>query len=601
MRVAVINPDHCKPKDCGITKPCLRYCPLVRTKTEAIIFEEGMDHPRIVESLCTGCGICIKKCPFGAIHIENLPEELETDEVHRYGPSGFVLFRLPVIKQDKVVGLIGANGSGKTTAIKILSGEIKPNLGSTDTIPDWEEIIDYFKGSELQNHFKKISENDIKVVFKPQYITKLPEITKGFVKELLSNVNERGKIDELKDDLNLKNIWDRDISKLSGGELQRVAIAAVLAREADLYLFDEPSSFLDINERLDMARSIHSLAETGKTILIVEHDLAVCDYLSDYISIIYGKPGVYGIVSHLHGVGSGINQYLDGFIRDENVRIREEAIVFKMNPIALEYWSSDDIIFSFGKIEKELGNFQFNADGGTIHKGEIIGIVGRNGLGKSTMIKILAGELEADNDLVINKKVSIAIKPQYISTDYDGSVEWFIRESAGKNFDTSIYKANFIRSFNIEHVLERELSELSGGELQKVFIVKTLSEQADLYLLDEPSAYLDSQARLDITKSIKRIIQNNKKCAMIVEHDILCVDFLSDTLMVFNGTPGINGHAIPPQDLRTGMNVFLKDVGVTFRRDINTGRPRVNKRGSEMDKKQKSMNEYYYISPRESS
>ncbi|MHA1311550.1 MAG: ribosome biogenesis/translation initiation ATPase RLI [Candidatus Helarchaeota archaeon] len=597
MRVAVINPDYCKPKDCGITKPCLRYCPLVRTHTEAIVFEKDMKYPRIVESLCTGCGICIKKCPFNAISIVNLPEELKTDAVHRYGPgSGFVLFRLPVIKQDKVVGLIGANGSGKSTAIKILAGEIKPNLGNVKVEPSWDEIIDFFKGSELQGHFKKLSNKELKIVFKPQYITKLPQVARGIVKDLLLKVDERGIFDEIIDELNLKSILDRNINQLSGGELQRVAISAAILRDADLYMFDEPSSFLDINERISMAKSIQSLAKTGKTILIVEHDLVVCDYLSDYISIIYGVPAVYGIVSHLHGVSNGINQYLDGFIRDENVRIRDEPILFKMNPTALEGRSSDDIILSFGRIEKQLGNFKFQADGGTIHKGELIGIVGRNGLGKSTMIKILSGELNPDNELLINKKIKIAVKPQYIDPDYKGTVREFIKESAKKKFDTSFYKSDYLRAFDIEKILDRELNELSGGELQKVYIVKTLSEEVDLYLLDEPSAYLDSQARLTITKQIKRLIQNNKKCAMIVEHDILCVDFLSDLLIVFSGTPGMNGHASPPTDLKNGMNRFLKEVDITFRRDQNTGRPRVNKKDSEMDKKQKAMNEYYYIS-----
>lgn len=105
----------------------------------------------ISERLCIGCGICPKKCPFGAIHIINLPTNLETQVTHRYSANSFKLHRLPMPRPGQVLGLVGTNGIGKSTALKILSGKLKPNLGRYDSPPDWEEILKYFRGSELQS------------------------------------------------------------------------------------------------------------------------------------------------------------------------------------------------------------------------------------------------------------------------------------------------------------------------------------------------------------------------------------------------------------------------------------------------------------------
>ena len=118
-------------------------------------------------------------------------------------------------------------------------------------------------------------------------------------------------------------MWDRPLDVLSGGELQRVAVAAALSRDADVYLFDEPSSYFDVKQRLVVARAIRSLKEQQKTIIVAEHDLAIIDYLSDQICFFYGEPGVYGVVSHVHGSRTGINIYLQGYIPDENIMFRK--------------------------------------------------------------------------------------------------------------------------------------------------------------------------------------------------------------------------------------------------------------------------------------
>jgi ATP-binding cassette subfamily E protein 1 len=659
VRVAVLEQKRCKTKDCG--RECIKFCPVVRTGVDCIYLKEGvMKYPHLVESLCTGCGICIKKCPFKALSIVNLPEELKTDATYRYGKDTFVLFRLPPLIPGKIVGIIGPNGAGKTTALKILSGEIKLNLGNYENPPEWEEIIKYFRGSELQAYFQQLSEKQLRVIAKPQYIAELPNIISGRVCDLLEKVDEKGLLKEVKEKLNLTKFWDRDVKVLSGGELQRVSIAAAYLRDRDVYLFDEPSSFLDVRERLEMAKLIRQLAEKeNKIVGVVEHDLTICDYITDFVCILYGVPGVYGIVSHVHNTNAGLNLYLHGELPDENIRFRDEPITFSIIPEATEGWSGSEKILEYPELSKTLGDFTLKIAPGIIKRGEVIGLVGRNGLGKTTLLTLLSDYAKEQEVTLIEKiekpkpekepeskqtpenqpgkaekeqpvkeqpdkvkpekqskspekpvkdkvkaptveirktKLKVAIKPQHLIASYDGTVEQLLKDIAGKTFHTSIYRSEIIKPFGLENVLDHYIKELSGGELQKAYIAETLSHMdANLIFMDEPSAFLDSESRLVITKSIKRIIKNRKISAFIVEHDILCVDFLSDSLIVFSGEPGKRGFATAPVNLRYGMNQFLKDVEVTFRRDAKSFRPRVNKMGSELDRKQKAIGEYYFI------
>src|SRR5512136_381747 len=168
-RIAVMDFDKCKPKKCY--QLCIKFCPMVRSRVEAIRFVENKI--LISEKLCSGCGICVKKCPFKAISIVNLPDELEKDCSHRFGENSFKLFRLPMPSPGTVLGLLGQNGIGKSTTLKVFSGEIKPNLGKYNAPPEWGEIIQYYRGSSLQDYFTKLSERKIKVSNKPQYVDKI--------------------------------------------------------------------------------------------------------------------------------------------------------------------------------------------------------------------------------------------------------------------------------------------------------------------------------------------------------------------------------------------------------------------------------------------
>ncbi|HKZ93856.1 MAG TPA: ribosome biogenesis/translation initiation ATPase RLI [Candidatus Bathyarchaeia archaeon] len=592
VRVAVLDEDKCQPKRCG--KVCYRFCPPVRSKIEAIRFEG--DKPIVVESLCVGCGICVRKCPFKALSVVNLPDELEGECSHRFGANTFKLFRLPLPSPSGVLGLLGQNGIGKSTALKILSGEIKLNLGKYEQPPKWPEIIQHFRGSTLQDYLLRLSQKQLRVVSKPQYVDKLPQAISGEVGELLRRVDERGVFKTLTEQLQLSSILDRTLDVLSGGELQRVAIAASISRNADVYLFDEPSSYLDVQQRLQAARVIRGLKDEGKTVIVAEHDLAILDYLSDYICVFYGCPAVYGIVSHVHAVRTGINIYLEGFVPDENVRFRKEPIIFHVKPPTAG-WAADEIVLKWEEMQKTYSGFSLAVEAGEAGLGEVIGILGPNGIGKTTFVKLLAGIEKPDIGVSpMQSDSAVSYKPQYISAEYQGTVEQLLRGMAKDEFGSGWYKSEIMQPLDLELLLERDVAQLSGGELQRVAISACLSKKAFVYLLDEPSAYLDVEERLAVARIIRRVVETRNAVAFVVEHDVVAQDFIADRLMIFKGDPGVKGTAAAPTSLRKGMNLFLKDMNITFRRDPETKRPRVNKEGSKMDRHQKKANEYYYVS-----
>jgi ATP-binding cassette subfamily E protein 1 len=560
----------------------------VRTGDETVVISED-GKAVISEELCVGCGICIKKCPFDAIDIVSLPEELE-HPTHRYGRNGFALYGLPIPVEGKVTGILGANGIGKSTAVKILSGQLRPNLGNFDSEVAWEEIFKRYSGTELFDYLQTVSKKILKIASKPQYIDFIPNVFSGTVQNLLKTTDERDKLAEILPVLKLDTILDHDISTLSGGELQRVAIAACLARDADLYFFDEITPFLDIYQRISAAKLIRDLA-SERPVVIVEHDLAILDMLADTVHVGYGKPAVFGIITRPKGVRVGINQYLDGFLAEENVRFRDSAVVFEKR--THDKGSDREILFEIPVMTKEYDAFHLSVTGGTIRAGEVLGIVGANGIGKSTFARLLAGA-ETPTTGKIETTLRIAYKPQYIKADTSDTVEMYLRARSTK-FDSSLYQHEIIESLSLGVILQSPVDSLSGGELQRVAIAGCLSSTADLYILDEPSAHLDVEQRVKVTRMIKRHAEGKSAGIMVIDHDIYLIDMISERILVFEGEPGRRGTAAGPFLMREGMNRFLEALEVTFRRD-QSGRPRINKPGSFLDREQKARGEFYYYS-----
>ena len=589
-RISILDKDRCQPKKCDYL--CINYCPGVRMDEDTIVIDEDTKKPLISEQLCEGCGICTNRCPFDAISIINLPEAVG-EPIHRFGQNQFELFGLPSLEEGTVLGLLGPNGIGKSTIMNILSGNLIPNFGDFENPQEnWEKVIEYYKGSALQSYFSKLSNGEIKAILKPQMVDQLPKVVKGKVKNLLENVNERNKLEYVCQELQLENVLEREMENLSGGELQRVAIAATVLREGDFYYFDEPTSWLDVSQRLNAVKVIRSLAEEGKSVLVIEHDLATLDALSDNVHILYGTPGGYGVVSGRKGVRIGINAYINGFLTEENVRIRKNPIEFTIRPPTPE--DEGDAIASYSDISKDYDGFKLSADAGDIFYDEIVTAFGSNGIGKTTFAKMLAG-VEKPTTGEVDEEATIAYKPQYLVSDFEGSVSDFLYMNA-PSYGSKIFESEIMTPFALEDMLEKQVSKLSGGELQRLAIAATLSKDAEIYLFDEPTAFLDVEQRLVAAKVIRKMIESRNAASLIVDQDIVFIDYISDRAMVFNGTPGLEGHASKPTDLRTSMNEFLGNLNITFRRDKETKRPRVNKLDSYLDREQKEKGEYYYLS-----
>lgn len=588
-RVAVLDEELCQPKKCGLE--CIVYCPVNKTGGECIVQRPEDGKAVISEELCTGCGICVKKCPFDAIVIVNLAKEIGEHKIHQYGINSFRLYHIPLLKKGSVVGLLGRNGIGKSTVLNILSGTIKPNFGSYESDLGWDEILKNFQGTELKPHFEKISLGKLRTSIKPQMVQLIPKAFKGTTRELLNKYDERGMSNLVIEQLSLNKSLDRSISELSGGELQRLAVAITVNRDADYYFFDEPSSYNDIYQRLAVARTIKQLAVDGKSVMVVEHDLTLLDYLSDYIHILYGEPGAYGIAAPIQGTRVGINSFLDGFIPAENIRLREKSFKFNSSN-KNEELIPEKPLTTFSNLTKSFPTFKLKVSSGQIREGEIVGLVGANALGKTTFMKMIAG-IEKPDTGQINIHASISYKPQYLQNDFDGNVESLLSAAFEGPIEDSTIEQQIVDPMGIKKLYDKKVDTLSGGELQKVAVCCSLIRPAEIYALDEPSAFLDVEDRINIAKFLHRFVKSQGKSAIIVDHDMQLVDLVADSLMIFSGNPGEQGIVESPTNKEIGMNKFLENLSVTYRRDENTGRPRINKLGGRLDRAQKYSGDYY--------
>jgi ATP-binding cassette subfamily E protein 1 len=588
--IAVVDDEKCNPDKCE--HECVNFDPLNRSPTGADGFhiDDETGKARISESVVMeGHRICATKCPFDAIQIVNLEKETG-EKLHQYGENAFRLYGLPAPKEGKVVGVLGRNGTGKSTALNILAGDLKPNLGEYGEDVDWDEIVTAHRGTELQTYFERLADDGIVASSKVQRVDEIQDAFDGRVEGLLDQLDERGNVERLVEKLDMEETLSKDVGSLSGGELQRVAVAGCLARDADVYLLDEPSSFLDVKQRLNVARAIRdetAEADDDRRAVVVEHDLATLDVVADLVHVAHGKPGAYGMISNAMSSRVGVNQYLRGYLKSHNLRIRDEEITFERGTAGT---SVGETVVEYPALEKNFGGeFELHVESGDLRKGDVVGVLGENAIGKSTFVKMLAGVLEPDNT-EIDAPATFAHKPQHLEAQ-DVKVEFLLMQDV--DMSSQRYETFVERPLELDELYDKNASELSGGELQRVGVAACIGQEADAYLLDEPSAYLDVETRVSLAKSLRRFARDAEVPVVVIDHDLVFLDYISDRAMVFEGEPGVRGHASEPDDVSDGFNEFLSTVEMTFRKDPDTGRPRANKPGSQKDRQQRDSGEFY--------
>ena len=570
MRVAVIKEDECEaPDNCNYI--CADVCPRVRQGAKETVYARENGKAAITESLCISCGICVKRCPFDAIRIINLPDEMAKELTFQYDVNTFRTFNIATPIENKVVGLVGRNGIGKTTNINLISNELLPNFGNFNKKYSHDEIIKEFRGKDIQPYLTKLYNNDLNIAKKTQSFSQ-----SGKVKEIVRK-NRFGIIAE--------DLMNREAETLSGGESQLVEIARVLDEEADVYIFDEPMNYLDINARINVATKIKE-SLLNKTVVVVEHDLVMLDYLTEFVQILYGSEANYGIASHIMPSRNGINTYLEGYLPTENVRFRDYSINIKktLPPV------TNEPFISWPEFIVKLDDFTLDTKGGKLYRGDVIGVLGENGIGKSTFMKALAGLIETSIGR-LDLGIKIAYKPQIVKP-FDMLVSDALLNMAPEyQNDMSITSA--LNKLGINRIINKNVKNLSGGELQKLAIMMTLMQKADIYLIDEPSANLDIEDRLECMNIISSFISSRSKCAIVVDHDLTFLDSTCPKSILFRGKKGINGMTDEIENTGKAINSFLKGIGVTIRRDKDSGRPRINQRGSRLDIEQKAAGNYF--------
>lgn len=599
-RSAHVNPEKCKPHKCRLE--CKKVCPVNRTGKVCIEVKNTDKSALIYENMCIDCGLCVKKCPFNAISIYNVPTSLTKEITHRYGPNLFKLHRLPIPKVNGIMALIGTNGIGKSTAIKIMSNQLKPNLGNFENSTTWQNIVKSFKGSELHGYFVKMLEGKIKCAVKEQYIDLVPGRIKKqtgrdrvLVRDFILDETD-AYTNDLVARLNMKMLFDRDLDELSGGELQRFCIFKTCLEKANSFFFDEPSSFLDVKQRIAIS---HIIREKKDFVFLVEHDMAIADLISDYGSVLYGKIGCFGVITRPFSIKQCINIFLNGYIPNENMKFRNEALKFdktnktpsgedpkkknselpkvedKKHP-ELEKLNIKPNTFYYDAMEKKYSKFSLSVESGSFRFDDIIVLLGENGMGKSTFLNL------------VKDVFSVSIKYQKINLKYEKSVRSLLTQLK------LLGKIELIKDLDIDKIMDRNVNKLSGGELQRLCILLCLGKNADIYLIDEPSAYLDCDTRIKVCRLFKRFAINKQKPLFIVEHDLVMATYLADKIILFEGEPSLKSRSTRPLDVNTAMNRFLKGLNITFRRDAETNRPRINKLDSIKDREQKDSGKYFF-------
>lgn len=500
------------------------------------------------------------------------------------------------VNENEKIAIIGKNGSGKSTLMKIISGEVaadsgrrivqslisvemlaqNPNFNATFSVRD-------ALNNELKEIFDAISEYEksgVLLANEPENkeILKEQERLLKFI-EAKDGWNIEHKIERILQEFKLKEYENRPICSLSGGEIRRVALGALILKKPDVLLLDEPTNHLDVY----MVKFLEDmLKSSNQSIVFISHDRYFIDALATrcvevedaslknfeggYANYLTKKEEILASLAKSHetllkqlkaeeewlrrGVKARLKRN-EG--RKERVlAMREEA---KKNPgvirrvrLELERASKNfnqvqsqnrkKMLFEFKNLSKSIdGKVLFEKFDARILQGERIAIVGRNGSGKSTLLKILLGLEKQSSGEIKRGEVSIGYFDQArnVLDDEKSLIETFCPNGGdhvlvrGRNMHVYGYLKNFLFP---KEFLDKKIGVLSGGEKNRVALAMLFTKTYDVLVLDEPTNDLDI-ATINI---LEDYLQSFEGAILLVSHDRYFVDKMANKLWAFEGT-----------------------------------------------------------------
>ena len=500
------------------------------------------------------------------------------------------------VNENEKIAIIGKNGSGKSTLMKIISGEVaadsgrrivqnlisvemlaqNPNFNATFSVRD-------ALNNELKEIFDAISEYEksgVLLANEPENkeILKEQERLLKFI-EAKDGWNIEHKIERILQEFKLKEYENRPICSLSGGEIRRVALGALILKKPDVLLLDEPTNHLDVY----MVKFLEDmLKSSNQSIVFISHDRYFIDALATrcvevedaslknfeggYANYLTKKEEILASLAKSHetllkqlkaeeewlrrGVKARLKRN-EG--RKERVlAMREEA---KKNPgvirrvrLELERASKNfnqvqsqnrkKMLFEFKNLSKSIyGKVLFEKFDARVLQGERIAIVGRNGSGKSTLLKILLGLEKPSSGEIKRGEVSIGYFDQArnVLDDDKSLIETFCPNGGdhvlvrGRNMHVYGYLKNFLFP---KEFLDKKIGVLSGGEKNRVALAMLFTKTYDVLVLDEPTNDLDI-ATINI---LEDYLQSFEGAILLVSHDRYFVDKMANKLWAFEGT-----------------------------------------------------------------
>lgn len=435
------------------------------------------------------------------------------------------------IKKGECILLCGKSGCGKSTLLKLINGIIPEfydgdicgsvRVNGINTFTTEIHELSKFVGSVFQNP-------------KTQFYTTntTDEIAFGLENYGIDTEAINKRIIEVEKDLRLERLMNKNIFNLSGGEKQKIAIASTYALSPEIFVLDEPSSSLDIKSMKELSQTIENLKAMGKTIIIAEHRLW---YLKDIVDrAIYMEDGKiireYNMeeiekLSEDERLKTGLrhSSYKDINLVNNEESFNEESsleirnLIFKRN--ARTILSIDNLKFSYGNI---------------------IGIVGENGIGKSTFAKIVCGLYKTNDEEILKDnrrfnrrnriKESLLVMQE---VNYQLFTDTVFDEIllTSKIRDKNIVNT-YLKDMELENIIDRNPHTLSGGQKQRVIILSALLSGKKILFFDEPTSGLDYRNMKIVAKNIKKV-KKKDRLILIISHDIEFLESVCDSIVEF--------------------------------------------------------------------